>query len=226
VDAVSKRVVDVAVALLLVLLLAPTAVLVAAAIRIDSRGWVLYRCRRVGRRGREFSMFKFRKMSDGAEGPPLTTVDDERLTRIGRLLALAKLDELPQLWNVLRGDMSLVGPRPEAPEFVALAPDDYDEILSVRPGITGLSQLAFAKESTVLNATEPVDDYLSRIFPQKLLLDRLYVSRRTGALDLMICVWTGAAVLFGQEVAVDRATAKLNRRHSRVLPLAMERATS
>src|SRR5207244_3083473 len=137
------------------------------------------------------------------------TVSDERFTKVGKFLSMSKLDELPQLWNVLRGDMSIVGPRPESPEFVGLAPTEYEQILSVRPGITGLSQLAFARESAVLDAGDRVGDYIHRIFPQKLTLDLAYVTRRTLRLDLIICGWTIVAVLLRCEVAVDRATNRL-----------------
>ena len=212
IDPSFKRVVDVGLSFVLLLLTAPMAILIAAAIRIESRGPILYECQRMGCGGRRFSMLKFRKMIDGATGPSLTTASDERFTRVGKFLSMSKLDELPQLWNVLRGDMSIVGPRPESPEFVALAPTDYERILSVRPGITGLSQLAFARESAVLDADDRVADYVRRIFPQKRRLDLAYVTRRTIQLDLTICAWTIVAVLLRSEVAVDRATTRLTLR--------------
>src|SRR4051794_19205167 len=125
VDAVLKRTLDIAVASATLLLLLPVAVLLAVAIKVDSRGPLLFRCRRVGFRGSELNMLKLRKMRVGASGPALTVADDERFTRLGKFLASSKLDELPQLWNVVRGHMSLVGPRPEAPELVALRAGDY-----------------------------------------------------------------------------------------------------
>src|SRR5205823_1367512 len=126
----------------------------ALAIRLESRGSVLYRCRRVGQGGHEFSMLKFRKMQRDAAGGPLTAADDERFTRIGKLLAKTKLDEVPQLWNVLRGTMSLVGPRPEDPSFVSMLVSEYEQILRIKPGITGLSQLAFARETEILDPAD------------------------------------------------------------------------
>src|SRR5436190_11722270 len=177
----AKRTADVVVAGLGLLVLMPLCLLVAAAIRLDSRGRVLYRCARVGYRGRPLQMLKFRKMSDGAAGAPLTAVEDPRFTRVGRVLARTKLDELPQLWNVVKGEMSLVGPRPESPEFVQLDTEAYKDILSVRPGITGLSQLAFAREAEVLDDGNRIGDYVQRILPQKMSLDRLYAQRRTWA---------------------------------------------
>src|SRR5215210_218333 len=116
----AKRTLDVVVSALFLVLLAPLIVLIAIAIKVDSRGPVFYRCRRIGYHGCEFAMLKFRKMVADAAGPALTVASDPRFTSIGRLLARTKLDELPQLWNVLKGQMSLVGPRPEDPAFVAL----------------------------------------------------------------------------------------------------------
>jgi lipopolysaccharide/colanic/teichoic acid biosynthesis glycosyltransferase len=113
---------------------------------------------------------------------------------------------------VLKGEMSLVGPRPEDPSFVGLRPDDFDVILAVKPGITGLSQLAFAKESELLNPVDRVADYLERFLPHKITLDRLDVSRRTIWVDLRILTWTVDAVLLRREVAVNRQTTKLTRR--------------
>ena len=135
-------------------------------------------------------MLKFRKMVEGATGHALTGDVDPRFTRIGRLLARTKLDELPQLWNVLRGQMSLVGPRPEDAGFVELHESEYREILTVRPGITGLGQLAFAKEAEILDPGDMVGHYVDRILPQKVHLDLLYARTRTLRGDLRILVWT------------------------------------
>jgi lipopolysaccharide/colanic/teichoic acid biosynthesis glycosyltransferase len=221
-----KRLLDLEVAAILLVLCAPFIVLLAIAIKIDSRGPVLFRCRRVGLSGREFSMLKFRKMWDGAGGPPLTTAVDDRLTRLGRFLAASKLDELPQLWNVIKGDMSLVGPRPEDPAFVRLAQDEYDEILSVRPGITGLSQLAFAREGEILDGDDRIAHYVAAIFPQKRALDAFYASCRSIRMDLAILFWTVRAVVTRCDVAVDRHTAKLSLRRRQPAPaLAMEEST-
>jgi lipopolysaccharide/colanic/teichoic acid biosynthesis glycosyltransferase len=193
-------------------LLAPLLVGLAIAVKLESRGPVFYRCRRVGFRGRELHILKFRKMHKDATGPALTVSADDRLTRVGRFVASAKLDELPQLWNVLKGEMSLVGPRPEDPSFVELRREDFEVILAVKPGITGLSQLAFAKESELLSPVDRLGDYLERFLPQKIELDRLYVSRRTVWVDLRILAWTVAAVLLRRDVAVNRQTTELTRR--------------
>jgi lipopolysaccharide/colanic/teichoic acid biosynthesis glycosyltransferase len=190
--------------------LAPLVLVLAIAIKLDSRGPVFYRCARIGFRGREFGMLKFRKMSDGAAGPALTAAADERFTRFGRFLARSKLDEIPQLWNVIRGQMSLVGPRPEDPFFVADRPDEFAKVQTVKPGITGLSQLAFARESEILDPEDRVGHYVDQILPQKLAIDRLYTERYSLRLDLAVLFWTTAAVLFHRDVAVHRQTARLN----------------
>jgi lipopolysaccharide/colanic/teichoic acid biosynthesis glycosyltransferase len=211
-----SRPLDIAIAAVGLAVLSPLIVLVALAVKLDSRGPVFYRCERVGRGGRSFAMLKFRKMRNGvSNGPPLTAVRDERFTRIGGLLAKTKLDELPQLWNVLRGAMSLVGPRPEDPAFVGLHTEQYALILCVRPGITGLSQLAFAKEAEILAVEDRLTDYVDRILPQKMRLDRLYLERRSLLMDLKILAWTLAAIVLRKDAAVDRKTGRLTLRHPR-----------
>jgi lipopolysaccharide/colanic/teichoic acid biosynthesis glycosyltransferase len=217
-DDALKRALDVGVAGALLVVLLPLLVLLAAAIKLDSPGPVFYRARRVGYRGRELRMLKFRKMHDDASGPALTAAADERFTAIGRVLAATKLDELPQLWNVLRGEMSLVGPRPEDPGFVALEADAYREILRVRPGITGLCQLAFARESEILDEHDRTRHYVERLLPQKARLDALYARRRSVLLDARILGWTLLAILLRCEVAVNRESGSLSlRRRARKL---------
>jgi len=208
----TKRALDVVTSFVLLLLVAPVLLACAIAIKLETRGPVFYRARRVGRNGRELWMLKFRKMHRDASGPALTAPDDERFTRVGRFLAAWKLDELPQLFNVLKGDMSLVGPRPEDPLFVAFHRDAYERILAVRPGMTGLSQLAFAKESRVLTAENRVDDYVARILPQKMRIDMLYAARASVLVDLKILRWTLTAVFLRHDVAVNRATGGITRR--------------
>src|SRR2546423_4589698 len=206
------RLFDFAAALLLLVLLVPAIALIAVAIVVDSRGPILYGCTRVGRYGRTFRMLKFRKMKVDAQGPPLTVGSDERFTRFGRLLARTKLDELPQLWNVVTGEMSLVGPRPEDTAFVSLFRDDYAEILAVPPGITGLSQLAFAREGQLLAPENVQDDYVERLLPQKIGIDRLYARRRSPLLNLQILIWTAVVVSLVGEVSVNRQTGRLTLR--------------
>jgi lipopolysaccharide/colanic/teichoic acid biosynthesis glycosyltransferase len=207
-----QRLLDIVLAAPTLLLLLPVFAIAALAIKLESRGPVFYKCRRVGLAGREFAMLKFRKMRTDAAGAPLTAVDDERFTRIGRLLAKTKLDELPQLWNVLTGSMSFVGPRPEDPVFVALRQREYRQILRVKPGITGLSQLAFAREMEILDAEDRVGDYLRRLMPQKMALDALYAMERSLSMNLRILWWTFVAVALRRDVAVNRSTGHMNRR--------------
>jgi lipopolysaccharide/colanic/teichoic acid biosynthesis glycosyltransferase len=210
------RLLDTAIAAMALVVLSPLIVLVALAVRLDSRGPVFFRCERMGRGGRPFAMLKFRKMRNGVcDGTPLTAVNDDRLTRIGGLLAKTKLDEIPQLWNVLRGEMSLVGPRPEDPAFVRLHAEQYAPILRGRPGITGLSQLAFAKEAEILADTDRLNDYVDRILPQKIRLDRLYLEKRSLRMDLRILAWTLAAIGLRKDAAVHRSTGRLTLRHPR-----------
>jgi lipopolysaccharide/colanic/teichoic acid biosynthesis glycosyltransferase len=206
------RVFDVVVAGSLLAVLLPLIVLTVIAVRVESPGPAFFRCERVGYRGRRLRMLKVRKMRHHASGCALTTEGDSRFTRIGGLLTKLKIDEIPQLLHVLRGTMSLVGPRPESEEFVGLHPRAYARILSVPPGITGLSQIAFVDERRILDPARPVEHYISRILPQKMALDRMYVSRRSLFFNLRILFWTTAAVVMRRQVAVHRATGKMNLR--------------
>jgi lipopolysaccharide/colanic/teichoic acid biosynthesis glycosyltransferase len=208
---VLKRSMDVMVAVVALVVLAIPLALIALLVVLDSRGPVFYRADRVGYRGRPLKMLKFRKMHEDATGEALTLADDERLTRAGRWLVRGHLDELPQLWHVLCGEMSLVGPRPESPSFVAHFAEDYDVILQVRPGLTGYAQLAFARESAILDPGNPRDHYLNAVLPQKVRLDRLYASHRSIIVDLKILIATVLTVV-GPPVAVDRRTGRLTLR--------------
>ena len=206
-----KRALDVIVAASALVVLAIPLVVIGVLVVLDSRGPVFYRAERVGYRGQRLRMLKFRKMHADAKGGALTTAEDERLTRLGRWLVRTHLDELPQLWHVLTGEMSLVGPRPESPTFVALFPDDYEVILQVRPGLTGYTQVAFAREGAILDPQDPHAHYLSSVMPQKVALDRLYASRPSLVRDIRIMIAT-AVTLAGQPVAVNRTTGALTLR--------------
>jgi lipopolysaccharide/colanic/teichoic acid biosynthesis glycosyltransferase len=207
-----KRAIDVTVAALALVVLAPLLLLIALLIVLDSPGPVFYRADRAGFRGRPLRMLKFRKMRRDSRGGPLTVADDERLTRLGAWLVRSKLDELPQLWHVVRGDMSLVGPRPESPEHVERFFADYEVILRVRPGLTGYTQIAFAREGSILDAHDPYTHYVTRLLPQKVELDRLYATRWSTGRDLWILGATMVAVVLRQPVAVDRVTGQLTLR--------------
>jgi lipopolysaccharide/colanic/teichoic acid biosynthesis glycosyltransferase len=217
-DDAARRAIDVIVSAILLLLLLPASVIAMILVKLDSPGPAFYRAQRVGYKGRELRMLKFRKMSEDAAGPKLTSGKDQRLTRIGVWLTRLKLDEIPQLWHVFTGEMSLVGPRPEDPEFVDLMKSDYETILQVRPGITGYSQLAFAEESNILDPDDPLAHYLYRLFPQKLALDKMYAGERSLWLNARILCWTVAAVILRRSVAVNRKTGAMNLRMRRRKP--------
>jgi lipopolysaccharide/colanic/teichoic acid biosynthesis glycosyltransferase len=193
-----KRLFDVLLSALGLLILFPLILAIAVAVRVDSPGPAVFRQVRVGRGGRPFRMLKFRSMTTAqAPGAPLiTAADDARVTRIGALLRRTKLDELPQLVNVLMGEMSFVGPRPELATYVALYPPQLREvILSVRPGITDEASIQFSNESELLaGAADPESCYLEEILPRKLELYASYVRQRTFGGDLRILLRTVALV--------------------------------
>jgi lipopolysaccharide/colanic/teichoic acid biosynthesis glycosyltransferase len=168
----AKRLFDLAFAALALLALSPLLLALAAWVRLDSPGGVFFRQTRVGRAGRLFRIYKFRTMRTGAEatGPAITVGADARITRAGHWLRRTKLDELPQFINVLLGDMSIVGPRPEVPRYVAVYTAELrDTVLSVRPGITDLASIEFRDESTLLGqSSDPERTYVEQILPIKL----------------------------------------------------------
>jgi len=198
---VVKRLFDLAVASLALLLLAPLLAGVAIAVKLDTPGPVFYRQVRVGRGGREFRIHKFRTMThDPADrGPQLTVGADARITRVGAFLRHSKWDELAQLIDVWRGDMSIVGPRPEVPRYVALYPADLrEQVLSVRPGITDDCSLDFRDEGTLLaQSADPERTYVDQILPIKLRLQARYVAQAGVRTDLRILART-FAVLAGR----------------------------
>jgi lipopolysaccharide/colanic/teichoic acid biosynthesis glycosyltransferase len=196
---VMKRLFDALVAALGLLLLSPLFLYISLRIRRDSAGPVFYRGQRVGKGGKSFKILKFRSMYENPhsyQGPCITAEDDPRITPYGRFLRDRKLNELPQLWNVLKGEMSLVGPRPEDPEVVAdWPPEVRAEVLSVRPGITSPSSVRYHHEETLLNGDQVMDTYMSDILPSKLRLDQLYVRHRSFWGDLDILFWTSLILL-------------------------------
>lgn len=189
-----KRVFDVLCAALGLLILLVPGLLVAAWIKRDSPGPVFFRQERVGRGGRLFRIHKFRTMRVDAPslGPQITIGADPRITRSGQWLRASKVDELPQLLDVLRGEMSLVGPRPEVPRYVAFYPDELREVvLSVRPGITDPASLSFRHESELLAASaDPERTYVEQVLPEKLQLSADYIRRATVGRDLVVILQT------------------------------------
>jgi lipopolysaccharide/colanic/teichoic acid biosynthesis glycosyltransferase len=195
-----KRALDLALAGLGVIVLSPILLAGAALVAVDSRGPVFFRQTRVGRDFRRFRIFKFRTMVVDAErGGSLSVGADPRVTRAGRYLRRCKLDELPQLFNVIAGDMSLVGPRPEVPEYVERFRADYADILTVRPGMTDLASLKYRDESALLAAApDPAAEYVRVILPDKIRLGREYVRRSSVLFDLSLILRTLGAVLGGR----------------------------
>lgn len=199
--------------------LAPVMLVIAAAVALSSRGPILYRQTHFGRHGRPFRIVKFRTMHVGADtvAPNVTPAGDPRVTPVGRWLRASKLDELPQLWNVVKGDMTWVGPRPEVPEYVAHFGAHTDEVLSVRPGITDPASVAFADEAAVLAdlrdaASTPESIYLARILPAKLAMNVDYLRRRTWSTDMAVVASTVGRVLIGRTASVRRTVRSVSGR--------------
>ncbi|MBN9245288.1 MAG: sugar transferase [Mesorhizobium sp.] len=185
-----KRTLDFCISFFGLVLLAPFFAMIALAIRLESPGPAFFLQERVGYRGRLFRIVKFRTMRRNApkEGPQITIGADPRITRIGGWLRKTKLDELPQLINVLKGDMSLVGPRPEVPAFMSRYPTEQrDLILSVRPGITDFAAIEFSDEADILaRADDPQEAYVNEVMPRKFALYKRYVDGQSLWLDLKL----------------------------------------
>ena len=189
-----KRCFDVLAASLGIVVLSPVLLLIGLAVAVDSPGPVLFRQSRIGKNESEFEILKFRTMrhQDRSAGPQVTSKDDPRITRVGRVLRDWKLDELPQLFNVICGDMSLVGPRPEVPKFAdSISSEQRSLIFSVRPGITDFAALEYRNEEAVLAGSEqPERVYVDEILPAKLALYERYIRERTIWLDVRLIVKT------------------------------------
>lgn len=190
-----KRAFDVAGALAVLIITSPFLLAAAIAVKATSRGPLFYRGPRVGKDGVPFRMLKFRSMAESRGGPGITRADDPRVTRVGRILRRTKVDELPQLVNVLRGEMSLVGPRPEDPRYVELYSDEQRAVLAVRPGVTSLASLVYRNEEALLTGDDWEEQYRTRIMPDKLRIELDYLRRRTLASDLGIIAKTIGSLL-------------------------------
>jgi lipopolysaccharide/colanic/teichoic acid biosynthesis glycosyltransferase len=191
----TKRVFDCSAALAGAVLMLPLWAVVALIIKLDSPGPVVFRHTRIGRAFRPFSVYKFRTMvAEPARRTSEITFGgtaDRRLTRFGRILRSTKIDELPQLINVVKGEMSLVGPRPEVAEYVNLFRKDYETILEVRPGMTDFASLKYRDEAALLaRAADPADEYVRRILPDKIRLAKEYVACASLAVDMMLIART------------------------------------
>jgi len=204
-----KRVFDFVLSIIILALLLPLFAIVAVLIKRDSHGPVFFRQDRVGLNGNLFSIYKFRTMAQGSHkgGPQITSADDNRITLLGKRLRNLKIDELPQLINVLKGEMSLVGPRPQVQLFVKnFAPDQRDLVLSVRPGITGPTQLNFRDEEGMLRGQADRETYyIETLLPIKCGMDVQYVVRRSLSLDLSVLFQTFGLVINGLRRRIFRA---------------------
>lgn len=208
---------DLLAATAVLLLLTPVLLLVAVAIRLDGPGPVLFRQKRAGYLGRPFTIYKFRTMVSGADrlGGSVTTAADRRITRVGRVLRRTKLDELPQLWNVIRGEMALVGPRPDVPEVVSLYTPEMRRILSVPPGLTSVASLElFDEEGLLARTPDPDDFYLRVLLPAKVAYAMVHVENRSLGLELAT-LWrtaqAGVRRLTGGGNADDEASTLMER---------------
>lgn len=188
----AKRLFDIVMSAIGLLALSPLLLAIAVWVKLDSPGPVFFRQERIGRHGVPFRIHKFRTMAHGNQGAQITVGADRRITRAGAFLRSAKLDELPQLLDVLLGDMSLVGPRPEVPRYVAMYPAALrDKVLSVRPGITDVASLEYRNESERLaQAADPEHEYVNVVMPAKLQLAAQYVDRASLAFDLQLILRT------------------------------------
>jgi len=195
-----KRSFDVFISSLGLLILTPFFLLIAAIIKLDSSGPVFFRQERIGYGFDKFRIFKFRTMVADApkKGILLTAHNDDRITKVGRILRKVKIDELPQLINVLLGEMTLVGPRPEVEKYVRLFTPDYREILRIRPGITDIASLKYRNESEVLRlAADPEEEYITRVLPDKIALAKEYVRRSSLFFDISLILKTAAKTVAG-----------------------------
>lgn len=188
-----KRIFDFVLATIFLILLAPIFIFIAIRIKLDSKGSVFYKQVRVGLNGKDFGIYKFRTMFVGADKKGLLTVggNDARITKPGIFLRKYKLDELPQLINVVFGDMSIVGPRPEVRKYVDLYSKEQLLVLSVKPGITDYASIAYSRENEILaKATDPEATYINEIMPDKLALNLKYIREQSFVIDIKIILQT------------------------------------
>jgi lipopolysaccharide/colanic/teichoic acid biosynthesis glycosyltransferase len=199
------RGVDVAVALVGLLLTSPLLVVSAVLVGLTSSGGIFFRQRRVGQFGRTFDLYKLRTMRSSNGGPQVTSGDDSRITRAGRFLRKTKLDELPTLWNVLKGDMALVGPRPEVPRYVKLDEPDWQLVLATRPGLTDPVTVRLRNEEALLAQIngDRENYYLSELQPLKLKGYVAYLERRSWRSDLKVLWQTAAEIILPRDLSTD-----------------------
>jgi len=185
-----KRIIDIIISVLGIITLSPLFILIAIIIKAESRGPVLFRQKRVGKNEKIFKIDKFRTMTDKAwqKGTHITISEkDPRITKIGKFLRKYKIDELPQLFNIIKGDMSLVGPRPEIPEYVDIYTPEQKKVLSVKPGITDLASIKYINENKILSKSKDwKNSYINKIMPDKLKINLEYIKKKSLFLDFYI----------------------------------------
>jgi lipopolysaccharide/colanic/teichoic acid biosynthesis glycosyltransferase len=188
-----KRIFDVATSIIGLIVLLPFFIIIAILIKLNDKGPIFYKQKRIGQNFKPFELLKFRTMIVNADkiGPAVTKDGDPRITKIGKFLRKAKLDELPQLWNVIRGDMSIVGPRPQVEKYLQYCKDDYKEILKVKPGITDYATIKFRNEEEILSKYNDTESaYIKYVLPEKIKLYKTYIKEIGFFTDLKIIFWT------------------------------------
>jgi lipopolysaccharide/colanic/teichoic acid biosynthesis glycosyltransferase len=200
-----RRLFDLVVSGVALVLLSVPCLAIAAIVALSSRGPIFFRQQRIGRGGRPFWFYKFRTMHVDSEGSQVTAIGDARVYPVGRWLRRWKLDELPQLWNIFRGDMSVVGPRPEVPRFVRDYSADERRILDYKPGLASLSQLVYPHEAELLDAaSNPEAVYVKQLMPRKVAVDLQYEAQRTMWSDLRLLAEV-ALLVTGKSFRIDRS---------------------
>jgi lipopolysaccharide/colanic/teichoic acid biosynthesis glycosyltransferase len=193
-----KRIFDILFSLILLVVFFPVLLIIVVLILADSKGGAFFHQIRVGKDGKEFRLHKFRTMKPASENSGQLTVGmrDNRITKIGYYLRKSKMDEMPQLWNIFMGEMSVVGPRPEVPKYVAMYNENQRRVLSVRPGLTDYASIKYVKENEILEkSSNPEQTYIEEIMPEKLNLNLQYIDERSILVDLKIILNTAKAII-------------------------------
>ena len=189
-----KRMFDLFFSLIGIIITIPILILVSIMIKLTSKGPIIFKQERVGKNKKIFYIYKFRTMTDcddKASDRQVTVINDQRITRIGRILRKYKIDELPQLYNVLKGDMSFVGPRPEVKKYVKFYEEEYDEILKIKPGITDLASIEYIDENTIISKySDPEKIYIEEVLPKKLMLNKRYIEEMSIKNDILLILKT------------------------------------
>ncbi|HAT4141583.1 TPA: sugar transferase [Clostridium perfringens] len=191
---IAKRMFDLFFSLIGIIITIPILILISIMVKLTSKGPIIFKQERVGKNKKIFYIYKFRTMTDcddRASDRQVTVINDQRITRIGRILRKYKIDELPQLYNVLKGDMSFVGPRPEVKKYVKFYEEEYDEILKIKPGITDLASIEYIDENTIISKySDPEKVYIEEVLPKKLMLNKRYIEEMSIKNDILLILKT------------------------------------